>query len=345
MIIFKKIVASVFIATLFFQHFSVAQLPKNDPAYKLVFHDEFDTTHPPFPVDDNVWSRTPPWNQKSNMTENVAWCFPGDTTPRYWDRAYIMKDRKDTTTVKVSNGTLKILTNKANYLGQVSNWPPCNPDKPGYSINNKKCKDECSVRGEDNISRCWTTETLPFKYTTGMLYSKQKFKKGFFEIRFKLPPEPPAPYKHQGFCPNFWLWGNNPPVNYYSELDVFEIIVLNGLQGDTNKFTSTVHYSDKNVHKRQKAHTESYGNKLKNDTAWHTAAAWWTDKFVKFYVDDSLYYTVQDVKEVPVEKLAEMYMIIDVNAPVDGRCNNFDEKYTQFPYVYEVDYVRVYQLK
>jgi beta-glucanase (GH16 family) len=242
----------------------------------------------------------------------------------------------------VSNGTCKIVTNKVDYNGRVSNWPECNPDKPGYSVNNKKCMDECKTGG-DGISRCWTIDTLPFKYTTGMLYSKQKFFRGYFEIRFRLPAPPEPPGNHQGFGPNFWLYGNNRPVNYTSEIDIFEIIALHPPKGDTNKYTSTVHYSDKQSNTHPTAHTEALGNRLKDDTDWHTAAVWWTDKFVKFYFDGSPYYTVENRKDIPVDKLAEMYMIIDVNAPTWGRCNNFDPELTRFPYVYEIDYVRVYQ--
>ncbi len=328
-----------------FQYQSLAQLPPGDQAYKMVFHDEFDRIYGKTIINGNLWLPVPPWNQKSNYTGNVSRCYPGDTTSKHWDRAYINRDWKDTSAIKVINGTCKIITNKRDYWGQVYNWPPCNPDKPGYSTTNKKCMNGCALNGVDSILRCWTIDTLPFKYTTGMLFSKQKFRRGYFELRFRLPAAPDPPGNHQGFGPNFWLWGNNPPHNWYSEIDIFEIIALNGLQADTNKYTSTVHYSQYNTIKRKQVHTEVIGNKLKGDTTWHKAAAWWTDEFIKFYLDDSLYYTVQGLKEISIEKLAEMNLIIDVNAPVSGRCNNFDELNTQFPYVYEIDYVRVYQLR
>jgi len=324
---------------------SRAQLPPSSPAYQLVFNDEFEKTFPPYPVDSKKWDRNFPWNQSSNLSDNVSWCFPGDTTSRYWDRAYTIKDLKDTSTVKVSNGTCKIFTNKVNYQGQVSNWPPCDPNRPGYGIDGNKCRDSCGVKGHGSIPSCWTTAILPFKYTTGMLFSRQKFFRGYFEIRFRLPATPETPYSHEGFDPNFWLWGNKPPENWSSEIDVFEIIAFNPHQQDSNKYTSTVHYSDKETGRKPNAHTEILGNKLKNDTAWHTAAAWWTGEFVKFYLDDSLFYTVQDNKDILVEKLVAMNIIIGIAGPTSGRCNNFDPVHTQFPYVYEVDYVRVYQEK
>lgn len=48
-------------------------------------------------------------------------------------------------------------------------------------------------------------------YTSGMLFSKQKYKYGIFEIRFKLPAG-------KGFFPAFWLFGGNPN----EEFDIFE---------------------------------------------------------------------------------------------------------------------------
>ncbi|CAN5604169.1 hypothetical protein BH11BAC1_BH11BAC1_12470 [soil metagenome] len=325
--------------------FSFAQLPPADPGYKLVFHDEFESTHPPYPVNDKLWARNYPWMPKSNFTDNVSWCFSGDTTAKYWDMAYRIRNQKDTTAIKVSNGTCKLLTDKRNYYGEIFISPPCNPAKPGFTLNNKKCKGECVIKGNDSIPRCWTVDTVLFKYTSGMLFSKQKFRRGFFEIRFRLPAPPAEPYSHQGFGPNFWLWGNKPPKNWYGEIDIFEIIAFNNLKNDSNKYTSAVHYSDKQAKPYPKAYTEVLGNKLKNDTSWHKSAAWWTDEFVKFYLDDSLYYTVHGNEKIAVDKLEEMNLIIDVNAPVSGRCNNFDEVYTKFPYVYEIDYVRVYQLQ
>ena len=322
-----------------------AQLPSSDPDYKLVFGDEFDRTYPPDPVDTKKWARTGDSNQQGNLTQSVSWCFPEEKSEIRWDRAYTIKDAKDTTTVAVSNGTCKIRTNKTPYQGQISNWPQCDPKNPGYAINGEKCKSECKIHGTDKVEKCWTTKMLPFKYTTGMLFSRQKFRYGYFEIRFKLPPVPQAPYTHEGFGPNFWLYGNKRPENYTSEIDIFEIIALNPGRNDSNRYTSTVHYSDKDVPLHPTAHTEEIGNRLKNDTAWHTAAAWWTEDFIKFYFDGALYYTVQERKDIPVDKLVEMNLIIDVNSPTSGRCNNFNEKYTQFPYVYEIDYVRVYQKK
>lgn len=51
-----------------------------------------------------------------------------------------------------------------------------------------------------------------FKYRTGKISSKRKFKNGYFEIRFKTE-------KVQGMWPSFWLYGGEPN----EEIDFFEI--------------------------------------------------------------------------------------------------------------------------
>ena len=79
--------------------------------------------------------------------------------------------------------------------------------------------------------------------------------------------------------------------------------------------------------------------------SFHKASAWWTPEFVKIYFNDSLINTVQYNPLIPVDSLVEMNMIIDMNAPATNFCTNFDSIFTQLPYNYEIDYVRVYQIK
>lgn len=65
-------------------------------------------------------------------------------------------------------------------------------------------------------------------YTTGMIFSKQKFKYGIYEIKFKLPAG-------KGFWPAFWLFGGNPN----EEFDIFEY------KGETpNKIHIDMHCPD-----------------------------------------------------------------------------------------------------
>jgi hypothetical protein len=63
-----------------------------------------------------------------------------------------------------------------------------------------------------------------------------------------------------------------------------------------------------------------------------------------------LYFTVLDGESTSngimrTDSLVPMPMIIGSSAPAATLCSNFDSINGLFPYIYEIDYVRVYQLK
>lgn len=291
----------------------LSQLPPTFPEYELVFYDEFDTFYPNTVINDSLWARTPDWNQSSNLTGNLGYCTPEPNDSIFWDIGYIIREKSDTTTVNVSNGICKLSVNQDNYLGEVWNWP-------------------------NNI---FTVDTLQFKYTRGMLISKHKFRYGYYEVRFRLPPAPASPYNYQGVGPNFWLYGQDTTQNnWWSEIDAFEINA-DGPLGN-NFSTCNVHYANSNAidHPYQSA---ELGNITSSE--WHKSAIWWTPEFIKIYFNDSLVNLVINNPLIPVDSLVEMPIFLDINAPTTNYCTNFDTVYTQLPYVYEIDYIRVYQLK
>lgn len=289
-----------------------AQLPPSLPEYELVYYDEFDTLYPTTIINDSLWDRTPEWNQGTNVTGSMSWCVSGADT--LWDKAYMIRDKTDSSTIKVSNGTCKLLTDSTDYMGEVWSWP----------------------------NGVFTIDTIPFKYRTGTLYSRKTFRYGYYEIKFKLPPAPATPFSHQGFGPNFWLFAaDTTQNNWWSEIDFFEIDAKHQTLGE-NLYTCNVHYSDKDS-----SWHPTQGVLLGNITSnvWHKASGWWTPEFIKIYYDDSLINTIQNNPLIPVDSLVEMRMIIDINSPAANFCTNFDTSFTQFPYTYEIDYVRVYQIK
>ncbi len=176
-----------------------------------------------------------------------------------------------------------------------------------------------------------------------MLYSRQRFKYGYFEIRFKLPAPPPdTAYNHEGFGPNLWLYAARPDSGiWWSEIDVFEVSAFNRASGDTSKLTTTIHYSNKDSTWHPKAFS-NVGN-VSNST-WHVSAAWWTPEFIKIYFNGDEVLSITGNDPLPVDSLIEMPLIIDINSPASNYCLNFDSTRTFFPYVYEIDYIRVYQV-
>jgi beta-glucanase (GH16 family) len=86
--------------------------------------------------------------------------------------------------VKVSNGTLKLITRNENVTGfYVDDWSQSPP----------------------------STASSTFNYTSGQIESKYKFGYGLYEIRCKIP-------KGKGFWPAFWLYNGYKNA----ELDIFE---------------------------------------------------------------------------------------------------------------------------
>lgn len=340
----KRVLLLIFYP-LVFCYFAQAQLPPQLPEYELKFTDEFDSVFTTM-VDTSKWSRIPDWNQSSNQTRNLAGsiysCFPSIDTV-LWDRAYIIMDVIDTTCTKVENGVCKLKTNREFYQGEVWNWPACD-SLTGLSLEGEPCDGACGSALGDTIGHCFVRDTLLFKYTTGMLYSKSRFKYGYFEMKFKLPPLPTPPFTYQGLGPNFWLFAADPVNrnNYWSEIDIFEINGFDVIHGDTSRLTSTIHYSNKDTLAHPN-YTNDIGNITNN--VWHTAAAWWTPEFIKIYFDSAEIMSFYSDTVFPVDSLIEMPIFIDINSPTINYCINFDSTTSQLPYTFEIDYVRVYQLK
>ena len=278
--------------------------------YRLVLNQEFNELPSSKVIDETVWQRTPDWNQGTNTTGSMSWCIKTEDT--LWDKAYLIRNNSDTSTIRVSNGTCKLLTDSADYYGEIWNWP----------------------------QGIFTVDTLMYNYRTGALYSKQQFKYGYFEIKFRLPAPPEPPLSHQGFGPNFWLFGSDKPNNvWWSEIDIFEINAYSPKDG-SNVYTSNIHYSEKDTGWHP-THYNMLGNISSSD--WHIASCIWTNRFIKIYLNGKLINKVRRTRTFPVDKMAPMNLIVDINSPASNFCTNFDPQTTAFPYVYEIDYIKVYQ--
>lgn len=176
----------------------------------------------------------------------------------------------------------------------------------------------------------------PYTYTGAIMWSKQTFQYGYFEVRAKIP--------NQGkvLWPAFWLW--NGGGDAYREVDVFEF-------GDTK----TANQMGMNEHLAQALdggylapnhHTDTSGAII-NDypdnfviksggdvtSNFHTYAVKWSPNSVVWYADDQ-----------PVRTLAghaphlDMSLIADIAiSPWNGDPDNL------LPTNYEIDYIRAYR--
>jgi len=295
-----------------------AQLPAN---YKLVFDDTFDSTA----INSSKWNSIWDWNQSGSV--NVSFC---NNIPSGWIRPDLYGYRKTHfENCIVSDGTLKIVSQKENYSGWVDNWPLCTSDSCKKGTGYGACEKSKSP------SHCLDHDLLKFNYTTGMLISKKTFKYGYFEIRCKLP-KPKPPKTNTGIGPNFWLWSGAGPVVTWSEIDIFEF------DGKNSTFGSSVHYEDVNGNKSHGIpESDNVPPIFVDFSDFHTFSLLWTPHKMKFYLDGKEYLSTNS----HAKELIDMFLIIDVNVPIYTQCQLIDPENTLLPHNYEIDYVRVYQKK
>lgn len=165
-----------------------------------------------------------------------------------------------------------------------------------------------------------------FDYSTGMLYSVQSFKYGYFECRFRVPPG-------KGFNSAFWLYGPEA-----SEVDVFEVV-----SSDQGAAQMTLHWKDNDVlvnSSQSITHVQPAGPAF--DAGYHTLAFQWAPDEITWYLDnwevpESLWTQFIRGRHIPN---VEMNVILTLGV---GGMDGDPDSTTPFPADFVVDYVRVYQ--
>jgi beta-glucanase (GH16 family) len=166
-----------------------------------------------------------------------------------------------------------------------------------------------------------------FDYSTGMLYSVQAFKYGYFECRFRAPAG-------KGFNAAFWLYGPEA-----TEADIFEIV-----SSDEGAAQMTLHWKQddplvgtsqwiNHIHPSGPAFTAGY----------HTFAFEWASNSVAWYLDnwkipDTLMTRFIEGRHIPN---VDMNVILTLGI---GCMDGTPDASTPFPADFVVDYVRVYQV-
>jgi len=173
-----------------------------------------------------------------------------------------------------------------------------------------------------------SANTYGFKYTGGLLWSKQNFKYGYFEIKFKAPVG-------QGIWPAFWLFGGNP--NY--EIDFFE------LKGEKKRSLHVdVHCPDKCANFKQGpfGYRKGWGHwiETKKELAdsFNIVSGEWTEKDIKFYLNGELIAYYNRSFDI------EMGLTLGTGIAKDGKAfKPGPNSKTPFPNEFQVDYVRVWK--
>jgi hypothetical protein len=228
------------------------------------------------------------------------------------------------------------------------------------------------IRGWYKDGTCsWGQKPKRFTYTTGQLISKNAFKYGYFEARFKINRPPGASNTGIGQC--FWMFPPQIIPGYtkqycYSEIDIaenqpeiglhaFGAIVskydvpsnencpINGSLEVTGECNCSTCYPPPNQEYIAKFHP------FVEQDQFHTYALEWTPTSFKFFYDNRLLHTINNIGtqgKTPTN-FDPMNIILDIEAADEinyfhSRCKYIDTNLTQFPFEFEIDYVHQYKL-
>ena len=178
-----------------------------------------------------------------------------------------------------------------------------------------------------------------YNYTSGRIKTagKQTFKYGRMEARIKLP-------SLKGVWPAFWMLGvNQKGWPWCGEIDILEPWNTdNFAQGafHWNTGGEDNSYSPNYIARQLNARYTAYN--WYDKTQWHIYAVEWNDKKINYFVDDTLYFSV-DVTNADKKDEASKYYYFLLNVAVGGNLPGTTPTYNTLPATMEVDYVRAYQ--
>ena len=179
---------------------------------------------------------------------------------------------------------------------------------------------------------CWYG---PCQYTSARLTTMGKFSQqyGRFEARIQLP-------EGQGVWPAFWLLGENyGSVGWPAcgELDIMENI---GRTPDS--VYGTTHGPGPGTYPSYGL-SGAFNSGAPLADAYHVYATEWDAGSVRFYVDDSLYWTVSpSLLPAGAPWVWDHPFFVLLNFAVGGSWPGSPDGTTSFPQQMKVDYVRVY---
>lgn len=192
-----------------------------------------------------------------------------------------------------------------------------------------------SLDGNGNLAIIAREESyMGQPYTSARIVTRDLFEVtyGRVEARIKLP-------EGQGIWPAFWLLGSDISTVGWPQCG--EIDVMEYLGHETNKVYGTVHgpgYSGGG----------GIGESLTLpsggfNTDFHIFAIEWQEDSIKWFVDDSMYFSITPDDLGGNEWVFDHSFYIILNLAVGGTWPGYPDGTTVFPQTMLVDYVRVYQ--
>lgn len=170
---------------------------------------------------------------------------------------------------------------------------------------------------------------MDFEYQSGMIFSKEKFTYGYYEIMFRADAG-------EGLWPAFWLFGADN-----QEIDIFEIG-----SSKTNAYHVDVHCKNgcKNYKRFLGLGRSNWGDYIETNTNWstsyHRAAIHWTAKGITWFIDGTPIAWWKGHFKDPLSLIANI-AVTNKKGSFGGMVNDK----TKFPAAMEVAYIRVLQEK
>lgn len=172
---------------------------------------------------------------------------------------------------------------------------------------------------------------------------KREFQYGRIEMRAKVPYE-------QGIWPAFWTLGHDIDTVSWpkcGEIDIMEM-VGGGSGGDRSELrddtvVSSVHYEQTDGQHWNNGATYTLDTGILHD-GFHTYSIVWDENYIYSFIDGVQYGAQQITDENRYDEFHKPHFIL-LNLAVGGIWPGYPDKYTTFPHVYQIDYVRVYQVQ
>lgn len=153
-----------------------------------------------------------------------------------------------------------------------------NPPMQWYSKDNIiKEDDKFTIIIKKEVKENWNYTnkvTDIYNFTSGLMYSKEKFMYGSFEADILIP-------EGHGFWSAFWLFGSiSDSLKRFGEIDIFEYY------GKKKKFAYNTHFGTDYEHNKSKGAQGTEIPELENN--WYKYRLKWGKKYLKIYINDKL---------------------------------------------------------
>ncbi len=203
----------------------------------------------------------------------------------------------------------------------------------------------------------WVKYPRSYQYSEGKLFSRQNFKYGFFEARFKINQ---ASSNCEGIGHCFWMFPKDPISNgiNYCEIDIAEN------DPRRNLMTSNVHFSGGTTNPTWACRSVSHNNTSYSDIEvqqqqFHTYSLEWTPSEINTYYDNVLvlhteltpFHNGPYSNDGPLypSMLDNMNIFLDIEGAinlngVNPRFGYLIDPAISLPFEFTIDYVKVYKL-